>query len=311
MRRSYATSAAGFLLWSIACGATPAAQLPPDHPPVGAGAGTSARLPPGTVLAKVGDESITVAELDAAILAVGSPERLEYVTAGPVREMLESLADRKLMAREARRLGLDRNPAVRERLAKPAPGADILPEQILAEAWLERELNKVSAPTDAEVAGYYHEHPAEFTIPARMLATRLVAATSAAAETLRADLARGTTLDDLRSRQAARLLSGDSLWIQEGPTRTDMSRIAFTLKPGQVSRAFRVATGFAVLRAEKITPARLRPFAEVRAGIAANLQGHRREIALAEVRRNLRKTASVVIDKATFSSYLAAVRGAN
>ena len=81
--------------------------LPADHPPIVA-AGTEAprHLAPDTVMARVGAEVVTAGEVDAAINAVAGPERLEYRSPAPLRDMVEALVDRKLMAQAARAAGM-------------------------------------------------------------------------------------------------------------------------------------------------------------------------------------------------------------
>ena len=62
----------------------------------------AAPMPGNTVIVRFDGGTITVADLDAAVAEVRGPERLEYKTAEPLRELLLLLVDRQLMARAAR-----------------------------------------------------------------------------------------------------------------------------------------------------------------------------------------------------------------
>lgn len=248
--------------------------MPADHPPVGDAPVAAPRLDPGTVLARVGDEVITAGDVDAAIGAMPGPERLEYTSPEMVQDLVELLVDRKLLAR-ARARGAD------GQLPVDAP----------------RE-----PPGEAEIAGYYREHAADFTAPARVLVTRATAATDVAARELRRRLAGGATVADL---VAAKAINADQVWLQDVQKKPDATAVALALRPGEVCRALPVAGGFLVMRADQVVPARQRPLAEVRAGILASLEDAARQATAAATRDRLRKDVPVTIDQAQIASYTA------
>lgn len=275
---------------------TPAAELPADHPTLaGPPAPPASRLPPETVLATVGQATVTAGDVEAALAGMPNADRLGYVTTDAVRELVEMLADRRLMAKAARAAGLDRDPVMKEMLA--APPAGVGPDEMLAEVWLEDELAKSAAPGPAEVERYYRENPAEFVEPARVRVTRVTAASEAEAERLRGELARGAT--------AAQLGAGAAeLWLQDVPKAPATTSVALGLGAGQVSPVLPVAGGWVVMRAEETAAARQRGLEEVRAGIQAGLEERRRQEALGELREKLRRGVTVRVDEAAISSFL-------
>jgi hypothetical protein len=298
-------AAAGVL---VACGggeapspaAAPPAQMPADHPPMAEVTMPASRLPPSTVLATVGGETVTAGDVDAALAGMPNADRLGYVTSEAVRELVEMLADRRLMARAARAEGLDADPVMREMLAAPVPGAT--PDQLLAEVWLENQIGRLPPPGAAEVERYYREHPEEFAEPARVRVTRVTAASEAEAGRLREELARGASAAELGARAT-------ELWLQDVPKAPDATRVALALAPGAVSPALPAAGGFVVMRVEERIPARDRGLEEVRAGILATLEDRRRQDALAAVRERLRRDVSVQVDQAAVSSFLGGPHG--
>jgi peptidyl-prolyl cis-trans isomerase C len=294
---------AGLLMGLVATGTGAAEETPIMNPHGGPAA---AAVPPATVIARFNGEAITAGDLDAAIAGISGPERLEYATPEPLHELVDALVDRKLMARAARKAGLDRDPAVRSQLDQ-TPAASP-PEQVLAEAYLERELRKVPVPTQQQIGSYYREHQAEFTVPARVRVTRVVTATKATAERLRADLAQGATVQQIRENDPAHTVLLDSIWIHERPRMNEMEAIALGLKPGQASPVLETDTGFAALRVEEAALARLRPLTEVRNGVLARLQDEQRQAALAGIRGDLRKGLTVQIEEDALVSYAGAAR---
>ena len=265
-------------------------------------------LPAETVIARYTGGIITAADLDAAIGAISGPERLEYTTPEPLREMVDALVDRKLMAQAARKAKLDQDPAVKSRLAAspgaaPAPPPDV----VLAEEYLQRELRRAPPAVETDISRYYREHQAEFTVPARARVSRAVAVTEAAAERLRDDLAQAATLSQIRQKDPSHTAILDEVWIQDRPKKGEMETMALSLKPGAVSPVFRTDAGFAALRVEERVPARLRPLDEVRDGIRARLEEEGRQAAVSRVRVELRKGVTVHIDESALLSYATAV----
>ncbi len=278
-------------------------EMPADHAALMEGAAArSPPLPPETVLATVGEHTVTAGDLDAAIAAMPSPDRLEYGTAENIRELVESLVDNRLMAAAARADGRDRDPVMRELSSAPVPGMSA--DQVLAGIWLESELGKVPLPSDADVARYYRENPAEFTEPARVRVTRVVAADESAARRLQGELARGATIEQLRALVPGTATSAEQLWLQDLPRQPEMTAVALGLKSREVSTVISAAEGFAVLRAEETAPARLRPLDEVHAGILARLEDGAAQQAMAGIRSRLRSGVQVSIDEARLASYL-------
>jgi hypothetical protein len=218
--RAVLAAAASCLL--LACGgespapAPQATPAPAAAPAVAAGDAQPARpgaLAADTVLATVGDRQVTAGDLDAAIAALPAPDRAAAADRAQVREILETLIDRPLMAAAARADGLADDPVMKEML-KPEAGATALDsDEMLAGVWLETELAKLPPPDEAAVARYYQEHAAEFTqdgqpqpldavrdeIRARLEEARRRDAT----ERIRARLRKGVTVSIEEERLAA------------------------------------------------------------------------------------------------------------
>jgi EpsD family peptidyl-prolyl cis-trans isomerase len=106
------------------------------------------------MVASVGDEKITQAELDLALARLG--ELSEAQTAEARGKLLQALIDQRLIAQAAQKAGLDKDPVVEIAMANAS-------RQVLAEAYAERTFKDVAKPSDTEIAEYYEQHPELFS----------------------------------------------------------------------------------------------------------------------------------------------------
>jgi EpsD family peptidyl-prolyl cis-trans isomerase len=105
-------------------------------------------------VATVAGDKITAAELDLAVSRMG--ELNEAQAAEAKGKLLQALVDQRLVAQAARKVGLDKEPAVAISMAQAS-------RQVLAEAYAERTFKDVAKPTESEIADYYNAHPELFS----------------------------------------------------------------------------------------------------------------------------------------------------
>jgi peptidyl-prolyl cis-trans isomerase D len=126
---------------------------------------------------------------------------------------------------------------------------------------------------DADLRAIYDARIAEFVIPEKRLAERLIYPDQATAEAALADLATGKNFDDL---VAARNLTLEDVDLGD-VSRTDLGTAAeavFALtEPGSVSGIVATDLGPAIYRVNAIIEAQETTFDEVKAGLALGLQG--------------------------------------
>lgn len=118
------------------------------------------------VLAKVGDKAITLGDFAATLERMDQFDRLRYQTQERRRELLNELIDVELLAAEARRRGLDKQPETEEAI-----------RQILREAMLARARQGMPAPGEipaSEVRAYYEANADKFHEPERRRVAAIV-----------------------------------------------------------------------------------------------------------------------------------------
>lgn len=131
------------------------------------------------VLAKVGDHEITLGEFAATIERMDQFDRLRYQTPERRRELLDQMITVELLAEEARRRGLDKDPETSEAM-----------RQVLRDAMLKRSRSGLRGPGDipeSEVKAYFESHKKDFEEPERRRVAHLVVKDKATAEKLLAD----------------------------------------------------------------------------------------------------------------------------
>lgn len=175
----------------------------------GQGAGADAGTPPGgltpeqagRVVARVGDESITLGDFAATLERMDTFDRLRYQTVEKRRELLGEMVDLELLAMEARKRGLDKRPEAKESL-----------RQILRDALLDEVHKGLPTPTEipiGDVKAYYESHAADFKEPERRRISAIILADEAKAKEV-LDLA----LKDMSGQAWGRLFFQHSITAQ-------------------------------------------------------------------------------------------------
>jgi DNA-directed RNA polymerase subunit F len=117
-------------------------------------------------LAKVGDKIITLGDFAATLDRMDQFDRLRYQTKERRHELLDELVDVELLAAEARRRGLDKQPETEESI-----------RQILREAMLAKARQGLPAPGEipaADVRAYYEANADKFNEPERRRVAAIV-----------------------------------------------------------------------------------------------------------------------------------------
>jgi parvulin-like peptidyl-prolyl isomerase len=127
-----------------------------------------------TVLVKVGEREITLGEYAATLERMDPLERLRYQTADRRKQLLNEIIQVELLAQEAQRRGLDKQPETEEAV-----------RQILRDEVLRRVRQAAPNPSEipeGDVHAYYDAHHADFNEPERRRVAHIVVATDARAQ---------------------------------------------------------------------------------------------------------------------------------
>lgn len=265
------------------------------------------------VLAKVGNHEITLGEYAATLDRMDPFERLRYQSADRRKQLLDELVDLELLAEEARRRGLDKQPETQERVRQ------MLRDELLAEVRA-----SVPAPNDiseADARRYYDEHRDDFREPERRRVAHIALGSEAEAKAVLEKALTAspsewgklveTKSKDSRSKPSATLppeLAGDLGIVGppghargENPNVPDALRVAvFEIDKlgGVLPRAVSADGSFHVVRMTGKTDARDRTFADAERSIRVALVQERIRTREAELELELKKKYPVTIDEA-------------
>jgi len=165
-------------------------------------------------VARLGERVVTVGEFEDMLNEAPEPVRQSYLAPARRREQLEALLSTMLLADEARRRGVDRDPQVSATIRR-----------ILSQRFEQRAILEAITP-DAigadEVARHFQEHLSDYQQPeyrrATILITRDQAAATRAAEgcrSARGDLRRVRALvRELSVDETSRAHEGDAFYFQ-------------------------------------------------------------------------------------------------
>ncbi|MCX7869245.1 MAG: peptidyl-prolyl cis-trans isomerase [Terrimicrobiaceae bacterium] len=184
-------------------------------------------------------------------------------------------------------------------------------EKIIVQAMRQAKVtdNFVISPT--QILNYYNNNKAAFTTPEQVKLRMIVireedtgdiltgANKRQVAEEIRAKLLEGADFDRMAQMYsedpATQDTGGDWGWIERNTLNPELSRVAFSLKPGEVSPVVSVGGSYYILMVEARKNAQVRPIDEVREEIERNLIQQERNKAQERWLDTLRRKAFIKI----------------
>ena len=202
-------------------------------------------------VAKVGNDTIWTSDVKREAVAqglIGEGEPLDTASE-PFRRTLDQVVDQKLLAAEASRQGLDKDPVVRRRLQA---AHDKLLGDVLVESVVDKAVN------DNAIRALYQEQQKLSHTTEEIRARQIVVATDADAEAIKKLLATGAAFDALamqRSTDAATRFNGGDLGYFTLDAMPEAYGAALkTAKVGETVGPFKTDGGFALVRVEDRRP---------------------------------------------------------
>lgn len=254
----------------------------------------------GTIVARLGDQPISMADLDAEIRRLDPATQKHLADPKEKAAFLEQHVSRRLLTEAANRAGLQRDPAVLREM-------DRARDEILLAAYYEREIAGAVSVTPEEVRLYYDAHRDEFREPRRFALSHIELANEAAATSAVAALEGGQSFDALARKisvNAETREKGGRLgsWTEDGPLPTalgnepELRKTIGDLKQGQRTAPLKTKSGsYQIVRTDEVSSPTIRAFEDVRETIAARLRRERMLKRQEEVLARLREAEKVVI----------------
>ena len=299
-----------------------AASPPPAAPAVqpSTPAAPAAAQPPAVVLARVGDDTITVEQFRLQMAQRGGRIPGQFSTVEQRQALLDEMIQDKVALQQARKDGLDRDPEYQATIER------MLSTQYLR-AHLDPLLEKIEVKPE-EVAAFYEAHREEFLIPERIRAAWIFLAVSQKADAAQVEKTRqrlvaardeaaklpaetrnfGELAKSISEDPATRYVGGELGWIYEGQAESyrwgpELVRAAFALPaPGALSPVLRHEKGWYLLKLVEREEAKPAPIEKLAPGIRSRIQKERREAVRASFYAQLLAGTPVTVDAARLAA---------
>ena len=259
------------------------------------------------VLARVGEELITLADFEAALRQRGAAR---YNSVEARRALLDELVRFRALVARARALGYDRDPEVVALLERT------LVAKVQRELFAEIE---TYTPDAAEIEAFYRANPKEFTQPARAELALVLIALPTEADPARREAGRQRAEEALAAARAlpagqlhlgavaaqysdhreSRAFGGRVGWIEEGALTRWPAALVTELFARPAGELFLLEQpeGFYLARGIRKENARLLPLASLQDGLRARLEREAREAARARVEEQALVGIPIEIDE--------------
>jgi peptidyl-prolyl cis-trans isomerase C len=235
------------------------------------------------VVARAGRTTYTLGDIRRQLSRLEAPYR--YAAERRLPEYVKELVEREVLAHEARRLRLDREPAVRAEIEQAV-------QAVLIEA-LSKEITSQAMPRPQEVRAYYETHEAEFRLPEQVLVEQVMVPTEPQAEAIRSAIAAGQAFEAAVEAHSDAAI--DVSIFPRGMREPAVERAAFALKPGEVSEPVHTSSGVYLFRLQDRVPARLRSLEGATPLIQARLSARNRERLWQQLEERLWTSADVLV----------------
>lgn len=230
----------------------------------GAAKGRAATAAPRAgVLARVGNETITEADVEGVLRRVPARQR-----AGAKQRVLNNMIELYVFANEAKKVGMLDDPQVKKRLKEATT-------LVLARRFRDR-LKRRSLISDKAARKAYEERKANLLAPEELHLQRILVKDKAKADELLARLKKGESFEELARKESQDPMSaskgGDLGWRSAGSFPTELRKAALALKAGELSEPIPCSRGYYIAKLIGKKDKRQMTFDEVKKRLKIELQ---------------------------------------
>ncbi len=249
------------------------------------------------VIARVGDEVITMADFESMMGMVPPQYRSQMTSPQAKRQLLNQIIEGMLLAKEARRLELDKKERTIYMIKSSA-------DQVLIRE-LVKELQANLDISQEEIKSYYDQNTDKFQSPPQIKARHILVKTEEEAKAIRAELDNGgdfATIAKEKSIGPSKDKGGDLGWFGKGRMVKPFEEVAFALKNGETSQPVNTRFGWHIIRVDESKPAGAKPLQEAQVQIHTTLVQERTKTAMKEIRERWEKEVKVEVAPDVFQA---------
>ena len=246
-------------------------------------------LPPETILASFGEQTITLGEFNQLWEEV--PE--EYKLQLDKSMVLDQMISEKLLIQETKNMDLKEDKDVLEQIKK-------MTEQILVQALIEREiLNKVKV-NDEEVLEYYEQNKDSFTEKEQVHLYNILLETEEEAQNVLEQLKAGEDFSEIaieKSSGPSAAQGGDLGYLSKGTIIPEIEEVIFALEVEELSEVVKTDFGFHILKISDKKPETVKTLEEAKEEIIQTLLPAKQNEAFENLLEELKSKVEIEINE--------------
>jgi peptidyl-prolyl cis-trans isomerase C len=243
-------------------------------------------------LAKIGNQTITEADLQEWVNAVPDRFRQQIQTPEGKRRTLDYIVNIQVMAAEAEKQGMDKAPEIQKLLL-------LTKNDLLARVFLDKMTKDLPAPTDQEAKEFYEKNKSQYAVPESVHLHHILLKTEDEAKKALDRVKKGNEkFPDVASQVSicpSKAKGGNLDWLPKGSLVKEIEDAAFAMKKGEIKGPVQSKFGYHILLLEDIKPAQESSFDQVRDYILEQLKFQKQQEQYEKLAESLRKKSGVQI----------------
>jgi len=246
-------------------------------------------LPPETILASFGGQTITLGEFNQLWEEV--PE--EYKLQLDKSMVLDQMISEKLLIQEAKNMGLEEDKDVLEQIKK-------MTEQILVQVLIEREILDKIKVNDEEVSQYYEQNKDSFTEKEQVHLYNILLESEEEAQDILEQLKAGGDFSEIakeKSTGPSAAKGGDLEYLTKGTIIPEIEEVVFALEVEELSEVVKTDFGFHILKITEKKPETVKTLEEVKEDIIQTLLPAKQKEAFENLLEGLKGKVEIEIDE--------------
>ncbi|TET06628.1 MAG: hypothetical protein E3J83_05880 [Candidatus Atribacteria bacterium] len=246
-------------------------------------------LPPETILASFGGQTITLGEFNQIWEEVPEDYKLQLDKS----MVLDQMISEKLLIQEAKNMGLEEDNDVLEQIKKMA-------EQILVQALIEREILDKIKVNDEEVLEYYEQNKDSFTEKEQVHLYNILLETEEEAQDVLEQLKAGGDFSEIAIEKSAgpsAAQGGDLGYLSKGTMIPEIEEVIFALEVEELSKVIKTDFGFHILKITEKKPETIKTLEEVKEDIIQTLLPDKQKEAFENLLEELKSKSEIEINE--------------
>jgi peptidyl-prolyl cis-trans isomerase C len=246
-----------------------------------------------TPIARINKYVVTVQEFHQLIKQFAPFLRVTLSTEGGIRKAVVWIIDWKLMLEDAVRMGVDREPDVKAKIAAAR-------EKVIVGEYLRHQAKRRVLVSESELKDFYIGHREKFKISEAIKVDQILVRTESEAREVLEDLKKGadfSTLAKERSLDPSRRNGGQMGWLERRVMDPDFANAAFTLTEFEISGVVHTKFGYHIIRVDDIRPAEYAEYETVKERIKNEIERKQKRELIIQIKKDLRKNSMIGINE--------------